>query len=45
MLIEIGFDQTVKVGGLIDAKVWKLLEIYPDLQGIPRILTLQKLLP
>ncbi len=45
MLIEIGFDQAAKVEGLIDAKVWKLLEIYPDLQGIPRILTLQKLLP
>jgi len=45
MLIEIGFDQAAKVEGLIDAKVWKLLETYPDLQGIPRILTLQKLLP
>ena len=45
LLIEIGFDQAAKVEGLIDANVWKLLEIYPDLQGIPRIVALQKIHP
>jgi release factor glutamine methyltransferase len=43
LLIEIGFDQAAKVEGLIDTDVWKLLEIYPDLQGIPRIVALQKI--
>ncbi len=45
LLIEIGFDQAAKVESLIDANVWKLLEIYPDLQGIPRIVALQKIHP
>jgi len=43
LLIEIGFDQAAIVEGLIDTNVWKLLEIYPDLQGIPRIVALQKI--
>jgi release factor glutamine methyltransferase len=45
LLIEIGFDQAAKVEGLIDTNVWKLLAIYPDLQGIPRIVALQKIHP
>ena len=42
LLVEIGFDQGEAVRHLIDPDVWELLEIQPDLQGIPRILTLQK---
>lgn len=42
MLMEIGFDQGEKVEGLIDGSAWSLREIRPDLQGIPRILVLQK---
>ena len=45
LLIEIGFDQAAAVEGLIDADVWRLLEIYPDLQGIHRIVALQKIHP
>jgi release factor glutamine methyltransferase len=43
LLIEIGFDQRELVMPLIDRGVWRLLDIYKDLQGIPRTLTLQKL--
>ena len=42
LIMEIGFDQGEKVRSLIDADVWRLLELRPDLQGIPRILVLQK---
>ena len=42
MLMEIGFDQGEKVASLIDGSGWSLREIRPDLQGIPRILVLQK---
>jgi release factor glutamine methyltransferase len=45
-LFEIGFDQRAAFEGLLDqpiaSDVWKLLEIRPDLQGIPRIVALQK---
>ena len=40
--MEIGFDQGEKVQSLVDADVWRLLELRPDLQGIPRIVVLQK---
>lgn len=42
MLMEIGFDQGEKVEGLIGGSAWSLHEIRPDLQGIPRIVVLQK---
>jgi release factor glutamine methyltransferase len=43
LLIEIGFDQHEAVGTLIDPQSWKLLDIHPDLQGIPRVVALQKI--
>jgi release factor glutamine methyltransferase len=42
LLIEIGFDQRDAVMQMVDGKVWELVEIYKDLQGIPRTLTLRK---
>jgi len=40
--MEIGFDQGEKVENLVDKNVWTLQKILPDLQGIPRIVVLQK---
>ena len=42
MLMEIGFDQGEAVERLINDSAWSLREIRPDLQGIPRIVVLQK---
>jgi release factor glutamine methyltransferase len=42
MLIEIGFDQSEAVKMLVDESAWHLRDIRPDLQGIPRIVILQK---
>jgi release factor glutamine methyltransferase len=42
-LFEIGFTQSEKVEQLIDRETWKLLDIYADLQGIPRAVALEKL--
>lgn len=42
MFVEIGFDQSEAVQSLVDPGVWNLREIRPDLQGIPRIVILQK---
>ena len=42
LLFEIGFDQAAVVEKLIDRRVWRLLAIHPDLQGIPRTIALQK---
>jgi release factor glutamine methyltransferase len=42
MLIEIGFDQGEAVRTLVDESVWDLLEIRPDLHGIPRVVVLKK---
>ena len=42
LLMEIGFDQGEAVERLIDRTSWKLLGIHEDLQGIPRVLVLQK---
>jgi release factor glutamine methyltransferase len=42
LIMEIGFDQGEAVRELIDERVWQLLEIRPDLQGIPRIVILVK---
>lgn len=42
LLFEIGFDQNEPVRNLIDRKVWELLDIQKDLQGIPRLVALKK---
>jgi release factor glutamine methyltransferase len=42
LMMEIGFDQGEAVQHLIDGRVWRLREILPDLQSIPRIVVLQK---
>lgn len=42
LIMEIGFDQGEAVQQLIADDVWRLLEIRPDLQNIPRILVLQR---
>ena len=42
LIMEIGFDQGEAVRELVDNGVWRLLDIKPDLQCIPRIVVLQK---
>jgi release factor glutamine methyltransferase len=42
LLMEIGFDQAEAVERSIDPTSWKFLAIHKDLQGIPRVLALQK---
>ncbi|HEX5889399.1 MAG TPA: peptide chain release factor N(5)-glutamine methyltransferase [Pyrinomonadaceae bacterium] len=42
LLMEIGFDQGETVQQLVDPNIWTLKEVHPDLQGIPRIVVLQK---
>lgn len=42
LLFEIGFDQGEAVADLIDRSSWRLLDIHQDLQGIPRIVALQR---
>lgn len=42
LIMEIGFDQGEAVERLVDDSVWRLCEIRPDLQSIPRIVVLQK---
>lgn len=42
LIFEIGFDQHDAVKQLIDQNSWKLLEMYDDLQGIPRTVALAK---
>ena len=42
LMMEIGFDQGERVQQLIDEHYWRLHEIRPDLQGIPRIVLVQK---
>ncbi len=42
-LFEIGFNQAAAVKQLLDPKIWKLMDIYEDLQGIPRTVALQRL--
>jgi release factor glutamine methyltransferase len=43
LLFEIGYDQHEAVDQLIDRRVWKLLDIHQDLQGIPRTVALEKI--
>jgi release factor glutamine methyltransferase len=42
LLFEIGFDQGEIVQNLINRSTWNILDIQDDLQGIPRIVVLQK---
>jgi release factor glutamine methyltransferase len=42
-LFEIGFNQAAAVELLIERRVWELLDIHKDLQGIPRTVALRKL--
>ena len=42
LIMEIGFDQGETIKSLIDEEIWHLLDIRPDLQGIPRIVVLQR---
>jgi release factor glutamine methyltransferase len=42
LLMEIGFDQSESVSELVNPSIWTLKDILPDLQGIPRIVVLQK---
>ncbi|MGB8506978.1 MAG: peptide chain release factor N(5)-glutamine methyltransferase [Pyrinomonadaceae bacterium] len=41
-LFEIGFNQHRAVRELIDPRVWTLLDIHTDLQGIPRVVALRR---
>ena len=41
LLFEIGFNQHEQVACLIEARVWALLDIHRDLQGIPRTVALR----
>ena len=43
LIFEIGFNQGELVQQMIDRQKWKLLDIHPDLQGIPRTVALKKL--
>jgi release factor glutamine methyltransferase len=42
LLMEIGFDQGETISDLVNPAVWTLENILPDLQGIPRIVVLQR---
>jgi release factor glutamine methyltransferase len=42
-LFEIGFNQAQTVRDLLDPKIWRLMDIHKDLQGIPRTVALQRL--
>jgi len=42
LLMEIGFDQHERVSEMINPKIWTLLDIHKDLQGIPRTVALRK---
>ncbi len=44
LLFEFGFDQGAAIERLVAASDWKMIEIQKDLQGIPRIAALQRLL-
>lgn len=42
LLLEIGFDQHAAITQSIETRLWTLLDIHRDLQGIPRIVALKK---
>jgi len=39
LLLEIGFNQSAKVVAMFDAVLWYSPELFPDLQGIPRLVS------
>lgn len=41
LLIEIGFDQAETVSEMFDKNIWTAPELFPDLQGIPRLVLCQ----
>jgi release factor glutamine methyltransferase len=41
LLMEIGFDQSEKVAAMFDNRQWRPPELFPDLQGIPRLVSAQ----
>ncbi len=43
LLMEIGFDQGEAVKDLVNESSWRLVDIRPDLQGIPRIVVLRRI--
>ena len=42
LVMEIGFDQGERVQDLINSETWRLVEIRPDLQSIPRIVVVRR---
>jgi release factor glutamine methyltransferase len=42
LVFEIGFDQHEEVVRMVDPRVWTRLETRPDLQGIPRVVVLRR---
>lgn len=42
LIMEIGFDQGEAIKSLVNEERWHLVDIRPDLQGIPRIVVLQR---
>ena len=42
LLMEIGWDQSDRVGNILDQLGWKNIEKMPDLQGIPRIMSARR---
>lgn len=45
LVFEIGYDQRAAVEQLIDRRVWRLVAVHSDLQGIPRTVVVQKVGP
>jgi methylase of polypeptide subunit release factors len=41
LIIEIGYGQFDSISNEIDRSQWELADVTPDLQGIPRTLTLR----
>ena len=39
LVLEIGFDQSNRVVEMFDSAVWRTSELFPDLQGIPRLVS------
>jgi release factor glutamine methyltransferase len=42
MILEIGFGQHEAIPTLLNQRIWKLIAVHNDLQGIPRTVVLQK---
>ena len=42
LIMEIGIDQAGDVEAMFDMKIWREMEILPDLQGIPRTVKARK---